>query len=276
MLVVALAAVVPILMGAPRAAAAQASCTGNAMVFDARDNGQLWLYVNTAPAAGTASWSTVKQIGSGFSGLVKAGPNGDVYFITSAGQLRLYHFTGTGWTNPAGLTIGSGWQYYLSHTDQITIDSSGRIFVVDTNDTLREYHYNQQANSWDNAAGDILDQSWSVRGSILPALIASERAMPNNYIASLRLAQMQIAAKHYDEAEAACDRGLAREPGANGRAWLLQIKAKVFIQRGRKAEARRLLEDALHVAQEIPDPMGRDMSMGMISNALKAAEETPK
>lgn len=173
MLVVALAAVVPILTGAPRAAAAQASCTGNAMVFDARDNGQLWLYVNTAPAAGTASWSTVKQIGSGFNGLVKAGPNGDVYFITSAGQLRLYHFTGTGWTNPTGLTIGSGWQYYLSHPNQITIDSSGRIFVVDTTNTLREYHYNQQTNSWDNAAGDILDQGWSAQGSAFPALIVA-------------------------------------------------------------------------------------------------------
>jgi len=112
--VVALAVVVPVLTGAPRAAAAQASCTGNAMIFDARNNGQLWLYVNTAPATGASSWSTVEQIGAGFNGLVKAGPNGDIYYITTAGLLRLYHFTGTGWTNAAGVTIGSGWSEHPS------------------------------------------------------------------------------------------------------------------------------------------------------------------
>jgi hypothetical protein len=43
-------------------------------------------------------------------------------------------------------------------------------------------------------------KSWKVTdfvrapARILPALIESERAMPNNYIASLRLAQMEIAA----------------------------------------------------------------------------------
>jgi tetratricopeptide (TPR) repeat protein len=111
---------------------------------------------------------------------------------------------------------------------------------------------------------------------ILPALLASEKAMPNNYIASLRLAQMLLAAKHYDDAEAACDRGLARSPGANGRAWMLQIKAKVLTHRGQKTEARRLLEEALQAAREIPGEMGRDMNMRMISNALKAMDETPK
>jgi hypothetical protein len=173
LVVVALVVVVPVLTGAPRAAAAQASCTGNAMIFDARTGGQLWLYVNTAPSTGASSWSTVEQIGAGFNGLVKAGPNGDIYYITTAGLLRLYHFTGTGWTNAAGVTIGSGWQYYLSHPDQITIDSAGRIFVVDPTDTLREYHYNQQTNTWDNGAGDILDQGWGIAGSTLPALVVA-------------------------------------------------------------------------------------------------------
>jgi tetratricopeptide (TPR) repeat protein len=87
---------------------------------------------------------------------------------------------------------------------------------------------------------------------ILPALVASERAMPHNYIASLRLAEMESAAKHYDETIAACDRGLARAPGANGQAWLLQIKAKALTQKGRKAEARQALEQALQAAQAAP------------------------
>ena len=111
---------------------------------------------------------------------------------------------------------------------------------------------------------------------ILPALIESERAMAHNYIASLRLAQMEKAAKHYDEAIAACDRGLARAPGANGRAWLLEIKADALKSKGKVLEARQALEQALQAAQEIPTQMGRDMNISMIQNMLKTTEEPPK
>jgi tetratricopeptide (TPR) repeat protein len=100
--------------------------------------------------------------------------------------------------------------------------------------------------------------------------------MAHNYIASLRLAQMEKAAKHYDEAIAACDRGLARAPGANGRAWLLQIKADALKSKGKVLEARQALEQALQAAQEIPTQMGRDMNISMIQNMLKTTEEPPK
>lgn len=103
---------------------------------------------------------------------------------------------------------------------------------------------------------------------ILPALIESERVMPHNYIASLRLAQMESAAKQYEDAIAACDRGLARSPGSNGRAWLLQIKAHALKQKGRTAEAHHALEQALQAAQEIPNKMSRDMNLKMIKMAL--------
>jgi tetratricopeptide (TPR) repeat protein len=111
---------------------------------------------------------------------------------------------------------------------------------------------------------------------ILPALIASERAMPTNYIASLRLAQIESAAKHYDETIAACDRGVARAPGANGRAWLLQIKSTALMAKGQKAEARSVLEEALKAAQTIPDKRARDMNVSMISSKLQAAEQGKK
>jgi len=108
---------------------------------------------------------------------------------------------------------------------------------------------------------------------ILPALLDSERAMPNNYIASLRLAQMESAAKHSDEAIAACDRGLARAPGPNGRAWLLQIKATALAAKGQKEQARRALEEALRSAQAIPNKMARDMNVKNISNRLQATQK---
>jgi hypothetical protein len=37
---------------------------------------------------------------------------------------------------------------------------------------------------------------------VLPALLASAKAMPNNYNASLRQAQMQLSAGRYDDASA--------------------------------------------------------------------------
>ena len=111
---------------------------------------------------------------------------------------------------------------------------------------------------------------------ILPALIESERVMPHNYIASLRLAQMENAAHHYDEAIAACDRGLARAPGASGRAWLLQIKADALQAKGKILEARQALEQALLASQEIPSQKGRDMNVSRIQNMLKASEGPSK
>lgn len=104
---------------------------------------------------------------------------------------------------------------------------------------------------------------------ILPALIASEQAMPANDNASLRVAQMQNAARHYDEAVAACDRGLARAPGANTRAWLLQTKAQALMALGKVAEARQVLEAALEAAQSIPDKAMREMNVKMITEGLK-------
>ena len=105
---------------------------------------------------------------------------------------------------------------------------------------------------------------------ILPALIESERAMPNNYIASLRLAQVESSAKRYGEAVAACDRGLQRNPGALGRSWLLQIKAKALQAEGKNAEAHKALEDALQAAQGIPAEKGREMNVSMIRKMMES------
>jgi len=105
---------------------------------------------------------------------------------------------------------------------------------------------------------------------ILPPLRTSERAMPHNYNASLRLAQMEKAAKHYDAAIAACDRGLSRDPGAAGRSWLLQTKADALKQKGQSAEAHRALEQALVAAQQIPSQQQQESSVKRIKQALAA------
>src|SRR5579859_474002 len=91
---------------------------------------------------------------------------------------------------------------------------------------LAELDAVKPADDEERSAGDIARvEAISIYGDperILPALRASEQAMPQNYNASLRVAQMEKAAQHYDATIAACDLGLSRNPGAQGRSSLLQ------------------------------------------------------
>lgn len=106
---------------------------------------------------------------------------------------------------------------------------------------------------------------------ILPALLADERAMPRNSNASVRVAQMESALKHYDDAIAACDRGLARLPGPSMRAWLLSTKADALTNEGKTAEARRASEEGLQAAQAIPGKSMRDSYTTMFKKMLAGA-----
>jgi predicted negative regulator of RcsB-dependent stress response len=114
-------------------------------------------------------------------------------------------------------------------------------------------------------AASILDEP----ARVIPALTASERTMPNNYNASLRLAQIETEAKHYDEAVAACDRGLTHVTGPLGRSWLLQTKAEALSGKGDRAGARRTLEESLRAAKEIGGQQMRESNVKRISRAIK-------
>jgi hypothetical protein len=111
---------------------------------------------------------------------------------------------------------------------------------------------------------------------ILPALRASERAMPGNYIASLRLAQMEVQAKQYVEAITTCKRGLTRRPGAMGRTWLLRIEAEALEASGRKSEVDQVLEEALRAAEQIPSRQSRENSVAAIKKMLESSSSQPK
>ncbi|MBZ5554981.1 MAG: hypothetical protein LAO21_19875 [Acidobacteriia bacterium] len=142
---------------------------------------------------------------------------------------------------------------------------------------LDELEATRPANEDERSALDIarVDAAYFLGAAsrVLPALIASERAMPTNYNASLRLAQMEIEAKQYDEAIAACDRGLVHVSGPLGRTWLFETKADALTQGGRPAEARRVLEEALQSARSIGGKQARDRNLARISNTIK---ELPK
>ena len=103
---------------------------------------------------------------------------------------------------------------------------------------------------------------------VIPALVASERAMPSNYNASLRLAQMEKEAKRYDDAVSACDRGLAHVTGPLGRAWLMKTKAEALIGKGEKTTARKVLEEALESARTIGSEQLRNNNVRQITQAI--------
>jgi tetratricopeptide (TPR) repeat protein len=145
---------------------------------------------------------------------------------------------------------------------------------------LHELDTTQPGSNDERAALDIarVDAASLLGDSsrVLPALIESERAMPDDYNSSLRLAQMEIEAGHLDAAVAACDRGLAHVTGALGRAWLLETKAEALMRKGKGPEAHRVLEEALESAKAIPVARARDHNIQKISAAMKEAQKTGK
>jgi len=142
---------------------------------------------------------------------------------------------------------------------------------------LHEIETTKPANDDERTALDVarVDAASAIGqpARVIPALIASEQAMPNNYNASLRLAEMESDAKRYDEAVAACDRGLAHVTGPIGRTWLLQTKAEALTGKGDRTAARRVLDEALRAAREISTPQSRESNVKRVSRMI---EETAK
>lgn len=103
------------------------------------------------------------------------------------------------------------------------------------------------------------------------ALEASERNMPNNYVPSLRLAQILSMGKHYNQAIAACDRGLTKVDGPLGRTWLLLLKGQAQVGKGAMTQARGTLSEARKSAQAIGDPGIRDNYLRSISRSMSEA-----
>jgi hypothetical protein len=109
-------------------------------------------------------------------------------------------------------------------------------------------------------------------GRVLLALAESERVMPTNFNASLRLAQMEILAKHLDDAIGACNRGLAHTTGPLGRSWLLQIQADALLQKGDTKAGRLALEKALREAEHISVSGPRRNNVARIRKRLSSID----
>jgi tetratricopeptide (TPR) repeat protein len=106
----------------------------------------------------------------------------------------------------------------------------------------------------------------------IPILEASERAMPRDPDASLRLATAYAAAGRTDDVIAATTRGLAREPKPTQTARLLGARAQAKAKRGDLAGARADLEAGLAAAAKIVQPTSREMTRGQLQHQLDAVK----
>jgi tetratricopeptide (TPR) repeat protein len=87
----------------------------------------------------------------------------------------------------------------------------------------------------------------------LAMLEASERDLPDDYNPPARLAVALNAMKRWDDSLAASERALRKAYGPR-RLRILLTRADAFVGRGDKPSARRVLEDAIAIAQALPKP----------------------
>ncbi|TMQ64301.1 MAG: tetratricopeptide repeat protein [Candidatus Eisenbacteria bacterium] len=100
-------------------------------------------------------------------------------------------------------------------------------------------------------------------------LEASERDFPEDYNPPARLATAYKAMKRWDDALAASDRALARAYGPR-KLRLLQTRSEIQIGRGDAAAARRTLEEAVAMAEALPEGQRSESTIASLKKQLSA------
>jgi tetratricopeptide (TPR) repeat protein len=90
-------------------------------------------------------------------------------------------------------------------------------------------------------------------GRAVPALLASQRDLPDDYNPPARLAVLYREMGKYDDALAASQRALDHAYGPR-KLRIFDARADIYIKMGDKAAAKRTLEDAVRYAQSLPEP----------------------
>lgn len=106
----------------------------------------------------------------------------------------------------------------------------------------------------------------------IPALLQTEKDLPDDYNAPARLALLYAAEKKWPESLAASDRALKLVYGPR-RITVLEQKAQTYVQMGDKDGARKTLNEAKNVALSMPKPppqVGR--AVQRIDKKLEALE----
>jgi tetratricopeptide (TPR) repeat protein len=103
----------------------------------------------------------------------------------------------------------------------------------------------------------------------IPMLQASERDLPDDYNPPARLAVAYRAMKRYDEALAASDRALAKAYGPR-KLGILQTRADIYKEKGDTAAARRTIEDAVKLAESLPEGQRSERTIASLKKKLEA------
>ncbi|MFB9929270.1 tachylectin-related carbohydrate-binding protein [Amycolatopsis halotolerans] len=155
------------------------SCPNGASIWSVRTDGGLYHYVHNTPVDGRAGWQVPSSgVGSAWFGRTLAGTNNTVWDIHRSngtsdpipnGALAHWVWTANGWSD--GSVIGSGWQPYLAAegSNRVTVDTTGRIIVIDPQGQLRFYRWDNTARSWENPNGETIDTGWGRFDSITGA-----------------------------------------------------------------------------------------------------------
>jgi tetratricopeptide (TPR) repeat protein len=99
-------------------------------------------------------------------------------------------------------------------------------------------------------------------------LRASERDLPDDYNPPARLALAYKALKNYDEALAASDRALAKAYGPR-KLGILQTRADIYKDKGDSAAARKTIEEAVKVAESLPDGQRSERAIASLKKKLE-------
>ncbi len=98
-------------------------------------------------------------------------------------------------------------------------------------------------------------------------LQASERDLPDDYNPPARLAVAYRALKRYDDALAASDRAIARAYGPR-KLGILQTRADIYKEMGDLAAARRTLEEAVRLAESLPEGQRSERTITALKKKL--------
>lgn len=151
-----------------------------APIWAARANGDLHRYVHTGAVNGDATWSGGDKVGNGWLGRTLAGGKGVVWDFHKKidgndpfadGSLKRWVWDDATRTWSGGGQVGQGWERYLTpeYRNRITVDSKGRIWMVDDQGRLRYYVWDDAANNWVNAGGETVETGWEQYNSITAA-----------------------------------------------------------------------------------------------------------
>jgi len=100
-------------------------------------------------------------------------------------------------------------------------------------------------------------------------LQASERDLPDDYNPPARLAVAYRAMKKYDDALAASDRALAKAYGPR-KLGILQTRADIYREKGDAAAARKTMEDAVKLAESLPEGQRSEKAIANLKKKLEA------